>query len=315
MSKILYVVVPCYNESEVFARTEKILSEKLLELVADGRISPESRILFVNDGSGDDTWEQMQAAFENDPAVCVMSLTRNRGHQNALLAGLEAAASRCDFSISIDADLQDDPGVFGEMIDKYEAGADIVYGVRSSRRSDSFFKRATAQGFYRLLDKMGAETVYNHADFRLMSRRAMEALMEFGEVNLFLRGIVPLIGYKTDAVTYERRPRAAGKTKYSLKKMLALAADGVTGFSVKPVRLIALSGAAVLLLSFIAFITGLILRLCGVLATSAMAVFSALFMLGGFQILCLGIVGEYSAKTYMEAKARPRYFISELKIK
>lgn len=315
MAKTLYIVVPCYNEQEVFPETKRQLCEKLAALIAENKISERSRVFFVNDGSKDTTWKLIAEAFESEPLVCGMSLSRNRGHQNVLLAGLLSAVEHCDFTISIDADLQDDINVFDEMIDKYEAGADIVYGVRGTRETDTAFKRNTAQAFYKVSARMGAETVYNHADFRLMSRRAIEALREFKEVNLYLRGLVPLVGFQTDKVLYERAPRTAGVSKYPLKRMLALALDGITGFSVKPIRMVFWTGVWIAVLAFLAFVVGLALYLCRVFADGAMAVVSALFWLGGMQLIGMGIVGEYVGKAYMETKRRPRFVISEIKVK
>lgn len=315
MAKTLYIVVPCYNEQEVFPETKKRLCEKLAALIAENKVSDRSRVFFVNDGSKDTTWRLITEAYENEPLVCGMSLSRNRGHQNALLAGLLSAAEHCDFTISIDADLQDDINVFDEMIAKYDAGADIVYGVRGARETDTAFKRNTAQGFYKFSAKMGVETIYNHADFRLMSRRAIEALRDFKEVNLYLRGLVPLLGFKTDKVLYERTPRTAGVSKYPLKRMLALALDGITGFSIKPIRMVFWTGVLISVAAFIAFIAGLVLYLCGVFATGTMAVISALFWLGGIQLIAMGIVGEYVGKAYMETKRRPRFVISDIKVK
>lgn len=315
MAKTLYIVVPCYNEQEVFPETKRRLCEKLAALIAENKVSDRSRVFFVNDGSKDTTWKLITEAFESEPLVCGMSLSRNRGHQNALLAGLLSAADHCDVTISIDADLQDDVNVFDEMIAKYEAGADVVYGVRSTRETDTAFKRNSAQVFYKVSAKMGAETIYNHADFRLMSRRAIEALREFKEVNLYLRGLVPLVGFKTDKVLYERSPRMAGVSKYPLKRMLALALDGITGFSIKPIRMVFWAGVIIGLTAFIAFIVGLVLYFCNVFATGTMAVVSALFWLGGIQLIGMGIVGEYVGKAYMETKQRPRFVISEIKVK
>ena len=315
MSKILYVVVPCYNEQEVFAQTLQRLCDKLGALIAAGKSSERSRVLFVNDGSRDSTWELIKTAFAENPLVCGITLSRNRGHQNALLAGLSAAREHCDFTISIDADLQDDIEVFDQMIDRYLQGAEIVYGVRSARTTDTAFKRGTAQGFYKFLEKMGVEVVYNHADYRLMGGRAMDALAEFREVNLFLRGLIPMLGFQTDTVYYERSPRTAVESKYPLKKMLALAADGVTGFSVKPLRMIIALGILICAFAFVAFVTTLVLSLCKVLPDFNYPIFSSLIGLGGLQIICTGIVGEYVGKTYIETKARPRFFISDSKIK
>lgn len=308
--EIMYVVVPCYNEQEVLPETEKQLSEKLSAMIQAGTISPESRILFVNDGSKDATWQIISSMFAQNPLVCGLTLSRNRGHQNALLAGLFEAEKHCDFCISIDADLQDDIHVFDEMVQKHYAGADIVYGVRSDRSSDSFFKRATAQGFYKFMSMMGVDTIYNHADYRLMSRRALQGLMQFDEVNLYLRGMVPLIGYKSDTVTYARSPRLAGESKYPLKKMLKLAFDGITSFSVKPIAMITTLGFVLFAVGGLCALVGLILLLCGVV-DALMAIVSSVFMLAGLQIFATGIVGQYVGKVYAEVKGRPRFIVAE----
>ena len=315
MAKTLYIVVPCYNEQEVFPETQKRLCEKLTTLIAHNKVSERSRVFFVNDGSRDTTWKLITEAYESEPLVCGMSLSRNRGHQNALLAGLLSAAEHCDVTISIDADLQDDIEVFEEMIAKYEAGADVVYGVRSTRDTDTAFKRNTAQAFYKFSAKMGVETVYNHADFRLMSHRAIEALREFKEGNLYLRGIVPMLGFKNDKVLYERKPRTAGVSKYPLKRMLALALDGITGFSIKPIRMVLWTGVLIAIAAFVAFVVGLVLYLCRVFYTDTLMIMSALFWLGGIQLIGMGIVGEYVGKAYMETKRRPRFVISDIRVK
>lgn len=315
MSNTLYVVVPCYNEQEVFAQTLEKLSAKLDGLIKAGSISADSRLLFVNDGSKDTTWELIKAACADNARVCGMSLSRNRGHQNALLAGLEEAAANCDAAISIDADLQDDIAVFDGMIAAWQNGCDIVYGVRKSRKTDSFVKRATAQGFYKVMDKMGVETIYNHADYRLMSRRALEALAQYKEKNLYLRGIVPMIGYKTDVVYYDRFERTAGVSKYPSKRMFALAANGIYGFTNRPIQLIWKLGCVLTLLALMAAVAGLVLKLTGVLGDWWMCVMSCLFALGGVQLIALGVVGQYIYKAGDEIRDRPRYFVSERIIK
>ncbi len=314
MSRILYLVVPCYNEEEVLPETVRRLSEKLEELEAAGRIDPASRMMLVNDGSKDGTWALMTRSFETNPRVTLIDLSRNRGHQNALLAGLMTAKDYADAVISLDADLQDDVDAIDRMVDEWEKGAEIVYGVRSSRTSDTAFKRGTAQSYYRLMEKMGVETVYNHADFRLMSRRALEALAEYKEVNLYLRGIVPLIGFQTATVTYERKERFAGESKYPLKKMLGLAADGITSSTGKPLRIIAVVGLAVSALAFIYLLYALIRHFCGFTVDGWTTLAVLICFFGGVQILCIGIIGEYIAKIYWETKARPRYLIREIKI-
>jgi len=307
----LYIVVPCFNEEEVLPVTSAALLQKLEKLCAQGAISPESRILFVDDGSRDATWSIISDLFARDERFAGLKLSRNRGHQNALLAGLTYAAPLCDMAISLDADLQDDPDAIDAMVAKHSAGADVVYGVRSSRATDTAFKRGTAGMFYRLMNKMGAETVENHADYRLMSRRALEALLEFGETNLFLRGIVPLVGFKSDVVTYERHERAAGKSKYPLKKMINFAIDGVTSFSVKPLRFIFWAGCALAACSLLALVVLAVLTIWNIHAEALIVVMLALFFLGGAQLAALGVVGEYIGKIYSETKRRPRFIIEE----
>jgi len=315
LSKILYVVVPCYNEEEVLPETSSRLTAKLTSLINAGRIDPESRVLFVNDGSKDKTWQIIEELYETNPLICGLCLSRNRGHQNALLAGLMTAMPLCDFTISIDADLQDDIEVFDQFIDQYDAGKDIVYGVRSSRKTDSAFKRGTAQAFYKFMKLMGVESIYNHADYRLMSKRALQGLSEYREVNLYLRGIVPLIGYEWGVVYYERSPRLAGESKYPLKKMLALAFDGITSFSVKPIRLISSLGFIVFLISLAALVYGLVSRFTGHAEAGWTSLIASIWMIGGIQLLCLGVIGEYIGKIYQEVKSRPRYIIKDFKHK
>ena len=312
MNNTLYIVVPCYNEQEVLPETSRRLREKLEQLMDAGRISRDSRVLFVNDGSRDDTWAIISRLHGECPLFCGVDLSRNRGHQNALLAGLMTAKDRADMVISMDADLQDDVDAVDAMVDKYLDGCDIVYGVRSSRKKDTFFKRFTAEGFYRLMNKLGAETVFNHADYRLMSRRALEGLAQFREVNLFLRGIVPMIGYRSDTVEYERGERFAGESKYPLKKMLAFAMEGITSLSVKPLRMITGAGCVVLLISIIMIICDLIRWACGAVMAGWTALTCSVWFLSGLILLCLGVVGEYVGKLYLESKDRPRYIIREV---
>ncbi len=305
------MVVPCYNEQEVLPTTSGALLAKLEALCARGEISPESRVLFVDDGSRDRTWEIISGLFEKDSRFAGLKLSRNRGHQNALLAGLTYAAPRCDMAISLDADLQDDPDAIDAMVREYHGGADVVYGVRSSRATDTAFKRGTAGMFYKLMNAMGAETVENHADYRLMSRRALEGLLEFSEENLFLRGIVPLVGFKSAVVTYERHERAAGVSKYPLKKMINFAIDGVTSFSVKPLRFIFGAGAALSACSLLALVVLAVLTIWSIHTEALVLVMLALFFLGGIQLAALGVVGEYIGKIYSETKRRPRFIIEQ----
>lgn len=309
---ILYVVIPCYKEEEVLPETAKRLKAKLEALIRAGSISPKSRVLFVNDGSADRTWEIISALHDTDPLFSGVNLSRNRGHQNALLAGLMTAVQHADLMISMDADLQDDIDAMDRMIENYHGGFDIVYGVRSSRKTDTFFKRFTAETFYKLMKLMGVDIVFNHADYRLMSRRAVEGLAEFGEVNLFLRGIVPQIGYRWTTVEYERAPRFAGESKYPLKKMLAFAFDGITSFSIKPIRLILFVGAAIFLLSIIMLLWALIARLSGHTVSGWTSLMASIWMIGGIQLLSLGVIGEYIGKVYNETKRRPRFIIESI---
>ncbi len=309
---VLYIVVPCYNEEEVLPETAKRLKAKLEALAGEGKISRQSRVMFVNDGSRDRTWELIEELHQADPLFSGVDLSRNRGHQNALLAGLMTAKDRCDAAISMDADLQDDIGAVDAMVDKFRAGCDIVYGVRSSRKKDSFFKRFTAEGFYRLMNMMGAETVFNHADYRLMSRRALEGLAEFKEVNLFLRGIVPMIGFTTATVEYERGERFAGESKYPLKKMLALAMEGITSLSTKPIRYITALGFLVFLVSLIMLIVFIVQWSMGMTVAGWASVICSVWAIGGLILLALGVIGEYIGKIYLETKERPRFLIREV---
>ncbi|MGI5856219.1 MAG: glycosyltransferase [Candidatus Merdivicinus sp.] len=310
----LYVVVPCYNEEEVLPETSKRLAAKLTALETQGRISPDSRVLFVDDGSKDRTWQLISGLHQQDPRFGGVKLSRNRGHQNALLAGLMTAKPLCDAAISMDADLQDDIDAMDRMLDAFDQGCEVVYGVRSSREKDTFFKRATAQGFYKFMKLMGVDIVYNHADYRLMSRRALEGLEHFDEVNLFLRGIVPLIGYKSAAVEYERSERFAGESKYPLKKMLAFAFDGITSFSVKPIRWVTVLGFLIFVASILALVYILIVKLLGHAVIGWSATIASIWLLGGIQLLCMGVVGEYIGKIYIEVKSRPRYLIEALEL-
>ncbi len=310
----LYVVVPCYNEEEVLPETSKRLAAKLTALETQGRISPDSRVLFVDDGSKDRTWQLISGLHQQDPRFGGVKLSRNRGHQNALLAGLMTAKPLCDAAISMDADLQDDIDAMDRMLDAFDQGCEVVYGVRSSREKDTFFKRATAQGFYKFMKLMGVDIVYNHADYRLMSRRALEGLEHFDEVNLFLRGIVPLIGYKSATVEYERSERFAGESKYPLKKMLAFAFDGITSFSVKPIRWVTVLGFLIFVASILALVYILIVKLLGHAVIGWSATIASIWLLGGIQLLCMGVVGEYIGKIYIEVKSRPRYLIEALEL-
>ena len=312
MEDILYIVVPCYNEEEVLPETSRRLKEKLEALMAAGTISRESRVLFVNDGSKDKTWQLIEELHQSSPIFSGVDLSRNRGHQNALLAGLMTAKERCDMAISMDADLQDDINAVDAMVEQYYAGCDIVYGVRSSRKKDTFFKRFTAEGFYRLMNAMGAETVFNHADYRLMSRRALEGLAQFKEVNLFLRGIVPMIGYRTGTVEYERGERFAGESKYPLKKMLSFAMEGITSLSVKPIRMITGLGFLVFLVSIAMLIYSIVRWAMGETILGWASLICSVWAIGGLILLSLGVIGEYIGKVYLETKERPRFLIREV---
>ncbi|MBC8586006.1 glycosyltransferase family 2 protein [Youxingia wuxianensis] len=309
MNEILYLVIPCYNEQEVLPETSSRLKAKMSGMIQSGLISPDSRVLFVDDGSRDSTWELISKYHEQDPLFSGLKLAHNQGHQNALVAGLMQAKEHADITISLDADLQDDTDAIDKFIAEYYNGCDIVYGVRSSRATDTVFKRTTAVGYYRFLKLMGVEIVENHADYRLMSKRALEALARYDEVNLFLRGIVPLIGFRTSVVEYERHERFAGESKYPLKKMLALAMDGITSFSVKPIRLITTLGVIIFLVSVLALLYLLIIKLMGWTVAGWTTVMGSIWALGGIQLLCLGIIGEYIGKVYKEVKHRPRYIV------
>ena len=306
----LFIVIPCYNEEEVLPITAPMFLKKLLSLVHEGKIADASRIMFVNDGSRDRTWEIISELSRSDEHYIGISQSRNRGHQNAVLAGLMEARGKCDITISVDCDGQDDINAMDKMVDAYADGCDVVYGVRSSRETDTFFKRSTAQGFYKFLSLMGAEVVYNHADYRLISARALDALSEFHEVNLFLRGMVPLVGFKSTSVEYSRSERIAGESKYPLKKMIALAVDGITSLSVKPLRMIMSFGLTVALISLIGVIWAIVAAICGDTVAGWASTTCIVCFVGGVQLICMGIIGEYVGKIYMETKARPRYIIS-----
>ncbi len=306
----LYIVLPCYKEEEALPLSAPKLKEKLLSLIDKNKISDDSRILFVNDGSKDGTWRIINELHEQDRHFTGISLSRNRGHQNALLAGLETAAKYADAIISMDVDLQDDIGAVDEMLEKFEAGCDVVYGVRKARKKDSFFKRFTAEGFYKIINKMGGDIVFNHADYRLMSKRAVNALGEYKECNLFLRGLVPMIGFKSDIVLYERDKRVAGESKYPLKKMLAFAYDGVTSLTLTPLKFIRRAGIFFTLTGVLG-LAATITLFCLSIASSVWIVISSLVTMGGILEFSLGIVGDYVGKTYFEVKHRPRYFIAE----
>ncbi|MBE6677635.1 MAG: glycosyltransferase family 2 protein [Ruminococcaceae bacterium] len=307
----LFVVVPCYNEEEVLPETSKRLAEKMASLIKSGKIAENSRVAFVNDGSKDKTWEIIQELKKQNPVFTGVNLSRNRGHQNALLGGLMTVMDDADITISMDADLQDDINAIDEMIDKYHAGCDIVYGVRSKRKTDTFFKRFTAESFYRVMDKMGAKTVFNHADYRLMSKRALQGLAEFKEVNLFLRGIVPMVGYPSDVVYYERAERFAGESKYPLKKMISFSIEGITSLSTTPIRAITKLGIFVFLVS-IGMLIYSIVRLClGHTVSGWTSLITSIWAIGGLLMISVGVVGAYVGKIYLEAKGRPRFIIEK----
>ena len=308
---VLYIIVPCYNEEAVLPVTAPLFLEKIRSLTAAEKISPESRVLFVDDGSRDATWDIIRALSRQDGHFLGISQSRNRGHQNAVLAGLMEAKCRCDITISIDCDGQDDLDAMDEMVDAYLRGNDVVYGVRSSRETDTWFKRTTAQCFYRLMGVMGAEVVYNHADYRLLSRRVLEALADYREVNLFLRGLIPLVGFQSTTVEYVRRERIAGESHYPLSKMISLALNGITSLSVKPLRLITGFGVIVALVSFIGVIWAIISALLGRTVAGWASTTCIVCFVSGVQLISLGIIGEYLGKVYLEVKARPRYIIRE----
>ena len=309
MASKLMVVIPCYNEEEVLPETSKRLVKKMADLEKKGLITPDSRVLLVNDGSRDRTWEMICELHKENPLFEGVKLSRNRGHQNALLAGLMTARNRCDVSISMDADLQDDMDAMDRFIEKYNEGCDVVYGVRNKRDTDTAFKRNTALAFYKLMKGLGVDVTYNHADYRLMSNRALNALAQFGEVNLFLRGLAPLVGFQSDVVTYDRSERFAGESKYPFKKMLAFAIDGITSFSVKPLRLITTVGMGVFVVSLFVLLYTLISWIAGKTVVGWTSTLASIWMIGGIQLLSLGIIGEYVGKIYNETKRRPRFII------
>ncbi len=308
---VLYIVIPCYNEQEVLPQTAPMFLNKIHQLADQGKISPDSRVLFVNDGSKDNTWQIISDLAAQDEHYQGICQSRNRGHQNAVLAGLMEAKDRCDITISIDCDGQDDINAMDEMVDAYLDGCEIVYGVRSKRDTDTFFKRFTAEGFYKFMEAMGAEVVFNHADYRLMSSRVLQEFAHFEEVNLFLRGMVPLVGFKSTSVYYERHERLAGKSHYPLKKMIGLAFDGITSLSVKPIRLVFFFGLLVCILSFIGILWSVIAALTGNAVAGWASTACIVCFMGGIQALFLGMIGEYIGKIYLEVKHRPRYIISE----
>lgn len=308
---ILYVVVPCYNEEEVLNETTRQLKDKMESLIKDKKISNKSKVMYVNDGSKDKTWEMIKEINKKEKLFTGASLSRNRGHQNALLGGLMTAKEYADVVISMDADLQDDIGAIDEMIEKYKAGCDIVYGVRSARDKDTFFKRFTAEGFYKFMKVLGVDCVYNHADYRLTSKRVLDEFANFKEVNLFLRGMFPLVGFKSDIVYYERNERFAGESKYPLKKMLNFAWDGITSFSVKPLRMICTLGFLVLFVSIAIMIYSLVRKVMGATVDGWAFISISIWFIGGLQMISIGIIGEYIGKMYSETKQRPRFIISE----
>ncbi len=312
MDSVLYIVIPCYKEQEVLHETASRLQKKMETLILGGTISPKSRVLFVNDGSTDNTWQIISDLHKGNPLFSGVNLSRNRGHQNALLAGLMIAKEKADMVISMDADLQDDIGAVDKMIDKFYAGCDIVYGVRSQRKKDGFFKRFTAESFYRVMNALGADTVFNHADYRLMSKRALEGLSGFREVNLFLRGIVPMIGYKTDIVEYERGERFAGESKYPLKKMLSFAMEGITSLSTKPLHCISALGFFIFIVSLFMLVYFIVEWAVGKTVIGWASVVCSVWAIGGLILLSLGVIGEYIGKIYMETKARPRFIIQDI---
>lgn len=307
----LYLAIPCYNEEEVLRDSADKLKAKYETMMNEGKITPDSKIVFIDDGSKDKTWSIISELHNENPVFQGIKLTRNRGHQNALLCGLMTLKDKADAVISIDADLQDDINTFDDMVAKYEEGCDVVYGVRSKRETDTFFKRFTAEAFYKILNKMGAKVIFNHADFRLMSKRALQAFSEFKETNIFLRGMVPMVGYKSDIVTYERSERLAGESKYPLKKMLALAWEGITSLSTQPIRMITALGAIVFAISIIMIIYTLVSFFMGVTTTGWASILCSIWAIGGLQLLAVGIIGEYIGKIYLETKHRPRFIVEE----
>ena len=311
MSSTLYTVIPCYNEEEVLHETSKRMLALYSDMIAGGSITDESRIIFVDDGSRDKTWEIIESLSASDKHFGGIKLAKNAGHQNALLAGLMTVRSKCDCAVSIDADLQDDITVIPDMVEKFQNGCDVVYGVRNRRDTDTFFKRTTAEGFYKLMNLMGANIVFNHADYRLMSSRALEAFSEFSEVNLFLRGIVPMVGYKSDMVYYDRSERFAGESKYPLKKMLSFAFDGITSLSVTPIRLITTCGAVSCVVAVGMAVYAIVEKIIGNTVAGWASLMTSIWFLGGVQLMAMGLIGEYIGKIYKEVKRRPRYIIEK----
>ena len=312
MRPILFIVVPCYNEEAVLPITAPAFESKIKELIQKGKVSEKSRVLFVNDGSKDRTWEIIQSMAKDSVYYTGISQSRNRGHQNAVLAGLMESKSRCDITISIDCDGQDDIDAMNDMVDAYLNGCEIVYGVRSKRDTDTFFKRFTAEAFYKLINKMGGELVYNHADYRLMSKRALKGLLEFDEVNIFLRGMVPMVGYQSDIVTYERAERFAGESKYPFKKMLSFAFEGITSLSVKPIKMIFNVGILICIISVLAIIYCLVRHFTNNTVSGWTSLVMSIWFLGGLQLIAIGMVGQYIGKIYLETKARPKFIIEQV---
>jgi glycosyltransferase involved in cell wall biosynthesis len=311
MIPTLYIIIPCYNEEKVLPITAPLFLEQLKLMQSKELISYESKIMFVNDGSKDSTWEIIKQLSTENTSFIGISQSRNRGHQNAVLAGLMEATDKCDITISIDCDGQDDISVMTQMVEEYLSGSEVVYGVRNDRKTDTFFKRATAEGFYKFLNFMGAEVVFNHADYRLISSKVLKELANFKEVNLFLRGMIPLVGFKCSSVYYERKERFAGESHYPLSKMLALAIDGVTSLSIKPLRLISAIGILMSIASVLGLIWSVVSKLLGNTVVGWTSIVAAICLLSSIQLICLGIIGEYIGKIYMEVKKRPRYIISE----
>lgn len=311
MKPCLYIIIPCYNEESVLPITSSMFLQKLNMLCEEGKISNESRVMFVDDGSSDNTWSLICELSQKDNRYIGIRQSRNRGHQNAVLAGLMEAKELCDITISIDCDGQDDINVMDKMIDEYLNGSEIVYGVRNKRDTDTFFKRYTAEKFYKILNSMGGETIYNHADYRLVSSRVLKEFQNYKEVNLFLRGMFPLVGFKSTCVSYERNERIAGESHYPVRKMLKLAIDGITSLSIKPIHMITILGAIISVLSFIGAIWAVVVALLGKSVTGWASMTCIICFIGGIQLICLGVIGEYIGKIYMEVKHRPRYIISE----
>lgn len=307
----LYLILPCFNEEEILSKTTDETESKLNQLIMENKISNSSKVLFVDDGSFDNTWELIEDFHNKNNMFCAIKFSKNKGHQNALFAGLMFAKDNADISISMDADLQDDLNVIDEMIGEYNMGSQIVYGVRSSRKKDSFFKRSTAETFYKLMNFLGVEIVFNHADCRLMSKRALEALEEYEEVNLFLRGIVPQLGFKTSEVYYERNERELGESKYPLRKMISFAFEGITSFSIKPLKMIASIGFLMAVLSFIVMIYAVSVKIMGAVVSGWTFIIVSIWLVSGIQMLSVGILGEYIGKMYMETKKRPKYIIEK----